>query len=84
MASGGERPFGGMPPGYQSPSYSLYQPSLLAQNTANPAINEYLPPREAYYDRNNDQNGPRYLDSPSSISNHTANPTTYPTSLSDV
>ena len=84
MASGGERPFGGIPPGPQYPSYSLYQPSLLAQNTGNPAINEHLQQRAAYCDRNDDQNGPRYLDAPFSISNYPANPTTYPTTLSDV
>lgn len=84
MASGGERQFGGIPPGHQYPSYSSYQPSLLAQNTVNPATNEYVHQREVYYDRNNDQNGSRYLDSPFTTSDYPANPTTYLTGLSDV
>ena len=84
MASGGQRPVGGIPAGHQYPSYSLYQPSLLAQNAVSPAINEHVHPREASYDRNSDQNGSRYLDSPSTTSNYPANPTTYPTGLSGV
>lgn len=83
MASGGQRPFGGIPPSHQYPSYSLYQPSPLASATANIATNEHVHQREAYYDRNNNQIGPRYLDSPVSLSNYPANPTVYPTNLSD-